>query len=185
MNTGNAIDPTHNSQKRMMIGFLTTAISLPILLIALTPWTEFHIRMFCAPAAYMAAMFLSAPVQVMENGYLIPLAFPIEVTTACSAIKFFCLSLAVFSGMAMEQRWSLRWRIALIPVVYGLSVLANASRIICTWYIYYLLAPHLPDIFKSGMHGLLGALIFMTTMTAVYAILWRYNNEHRKQTLAA
>lgn len=164
---------------------ITTAILLPVLVSLLTPQIALQLRLFCAPAAHLAALFLSAPVQLSMAGYRIDLALPIEVTSDCSAIKFFSVALAVLAGLAVERRWSRRAYLALIPLAYATTVFANASRIVSTWYIDSLFAPLLHATYHAGLHGVVGALIFMTTLVSLCATLGRSPHEHRNETTAA
>jgi len=164
---------------------ITTAILLPVLTILLSPQITMQIRLFCAPAAHLAALFLSAPVQFASNGYRIDVAFPIEVTTDCSAIKFFSVALAVLAGLAVERRWSPIGYLALVPLAYTMTLLANTSRIVSTWYIDSLFAPLLHTTYQAGLHGAVGALIFMSTLVALYITLGRSPHEHGNETTAA
>lgn len=173
------------SNRRMGRGMITTAILLPLLVSLLTPQIALKLRLFCAPATHLAALFLSAPVQQTADGYRINLALPIEVTTDCSAIKFFSLALAVLVGLAVERRWSHRGYLALVPLTYAITLFANASRIISTWYIDSLFAPLLHTTYQAGLHGVVGALIFMSTLVALYITLGRSSHEHGTETIAA
>jgi exosortase/archaeosortase family protein len=169
-------------QQRFTLSMITTAVLLPLLVALVEPMTFVQLRFFCEPAARLSALFLSAPVQAVDAGFLLDLAFPIEVTTECSGIKFFALALAVMVGLAVEHRWSWLWCGALVPIVYATTLFANASRIVSTWYIDALCAPVLGEKFQAGLHGMLGALIFMSVLAALYITLWRIAHEHRNQT---
>ncbi len=166
-------------------GMIATGITLPLLIMALEPWTRLQLSALCSPAAYLSAGFIGAKALPTGDGYIIPAALPIEVTLACSGLHFFCLCLAVLFGLAIERRWPWRRWLLLIPTAYAGTVLANTSRILSTWYVDAWVAPHLPTSFQAGLHGLTGALVFTTTLAALYLITWRTCHEHRTKTPAA
>lgn len=170
---------------RTAAGLLVTASLLPLLVVLLESMPSVQIGVFCAPAARVTAAFIGAPVETIPDGFRIPTALPIDVSAACSGIRFFSLTAAVLAGLAVEQRRG--WRFALaVPVLAYLGTLgANASRILCTWYADALFAPHLPLKFQAGAHGLIGALVFTTILALLYATLWRTHHEHRNETPAA
>ncbi len=170
---------------RMAAGLLVTAALLPALVVVLESMPVLQISVFCAPAARLAASFLGAPLEVMPDGFRIPTAYPIDVTTACSGIRFFSLTAAVLAGLAVEQRRGWPFWLAVPLIAYAGTIAANASRILSTWYVDAWIAPHLPLKFQAGIHGLIGALVFTTALAALYAILWRTHHEHRNETLAA
>jgi len=166
-------------------GLLTTGVLLLILTLILPRFEVLQIRFFCAPAAFLTSIFLGAPLRVIETGYAIHMSKPIEVTTACSAINFFSLTLAVFAGLAVGSRWSFRSLLCLLPAAYLLTLLANTSRIVSTWYTDTLAALWFPDSLHKGIHALAGAVIFMTALSFGYYILWRLFNEHENEETAA
>lgn len=166
-------------------GLIVTGILLPTLILFLEPLTGLQIPMFCAPAARLAAGFLGAPVETSADGFTIPMAWPIEVTTACSGVRFFCLTLAVLAGLAAEQRRPWPHWLCIPLIAYAATVGANASRILCTWYIDAWARPLLPVSLQSGVHGLTGALVFTATLAVLYLILWRTRHEHRTKTTVA
>jgi exosortase/archaeosortase family protein len=166
-------------------GLVVTALVLPLLVAVLEPLTRLQIVLFCAPAAHLAAGFLGAPVTATIDGFVIPTAWPIEVTTACSGIRFFSLTTAVLVGLAVEQRRRWRFWLSIPWLAYAGTVGANTSRILSTWYIDAWFAPHLPHSLQKGVHGLTGALVFTVVLAFLYAILWRTHHEHRTQTPAA
>ena len=163
-------------------GLVTTGVLLPLLILTLEPWTTLHVNVFCLPAAHLVAGFLGAPLSITAEGGLIHAAWPIEVTTACSGIRFFALTLAVLAGLAVEQRRS-GWHWLVLPLIaYAGTIAANVSRILSTWYIDAWMAPHLPRSLQAGLHGLTGALVFSSVLAALYIVLWRTHHEHRTQT---
>ena len=169
----------------VLAGLVTTGTLLPLLILALEPWTTLQVNLFCLPAAHLVAGFLGAPLSITADGCLIPTAWPIEVTSACSGIRFFALTLAVLAGLAVEQRRSGWYWLALPLLAYAGTIGANTSRILSTWYIDAWLAPHLPRSLQAGLHGLTGALIFSSVLAALYIVLWRTHHEYRTQTTAA
>ncbi len=171
-------------KKERWQGLLVTAIMLPLLIIVLTRFVFMQTTFFCAPSAFLASVFFSAPLQTIDNGYRIALLIPIEVTTACSAIKFFTLTFAVFCGFAVERRISWRHALFLLPFAYLLTLGANSCRIICTWYSDSMAAYHLPKIMLSGIHALVGALVFMTALSAGYYYIWRLSYDSEKAQAA-
>jgi exosortase/archaeosortase family protein len=132
-----------------------------------------------------AGLFFGIPSYAIADGYAIATARTVEITIACSAVNFFALAVAVFAGLAVEKKYSLRSALWLLPGAYLLTLLANAARIISTQYTDAMAAAWLPDVLHAGMHALAGALIFMFSLAIGYYAIWRCINEYEKNKASA
>lgn len=147
-----------------------------------------RLRLFCEPAARVAAVFLQSPVAV-ESGS-ISLAHPtidVAVTEACSGYDFFSLLLALLIGLAVfrqNSKWLLRDALLIFLAVYGLTIFGNTSRIICAVQIRATTADVIPASFDAVIHQSIGVIVFVTILALAWSFLTKFY-ERRKPSASA
>jgi hypothetical protein len=152
------------------------------LTLSLTPvFPSFWRVFFCAPSAWLASAFFHAPWTPTEDGYLIALpALAIRVTLACSGAQFFCLLWSLMWIATTTAYSRLDFRPGLLvdlarcaALAYGLTILANAARILTGSWASLWARRVLPETFHSGVHLATGIVVFVCFLMAGYALaLW-------------
>jgi exosortase/archaeosortase family protein len=162
-----------------LVGALVLAVLLPLTTVAPAFWRT----AFCLPAARLAALFLNAPCVPAPDGYLLAEpSLPVRVTLACSAASFFALLTALIIGTARGSvlRRPLRLAAGAMALAYGVTLLANTTRIVLGWMAGRCSRAWLPESFWPGVHMGVGVFVFLTFLIAAYALAtWRYAHERQ------
>lgn len=124
------------------------------------------------PAAWLAAHLLVIPVDLApaQPPLLLHASHSLRVVDGCSGADFFGLltGLLVWGALA-PRRW---WLLALVlPLSYGLTVMANAARLVTVLLAEIHLATRMPDYLHGSLHAATGVLVFLPLMIGTYA-LW-------------
>ncbi len=162
---------------RKITGVMITGGLLVLLFSLLAGRVGVQRELFCQPVAHLAGAFFGAGVAPTDAGYGLNLSWPMEVTTACSGITFFCLLVSVLVGLRYELRgWG--WRmIGLIPLAYAVTVVANTGRIVASWYTDGVAQAHFPVFLHAGAHTIVGFLFFLFALLLTYVLVWRATHE--------
>ena len=129
------------------------------------------------PSAQLCSLFFGSDCIATPEGYLLTnAALPVHVTKACSAASFFILLLVM---MAMAVMPSCRGKdllklVWVVPLAYGITLMANTARIIGGWLTGRWARSTLPENLWAGVHLGTGVVVFLTVLIAVYLLLkWR------------
>lgn len=144
---------------------------------------QLRLRLFCEPAARLAAVFLQAPISLAPGS--ISLAHPtidVAITEACSGYDFFSLLLALLIGLAVFQRAAplsstkqlVRDVMLIFPAVYGLTLFGNTSRIVCAVQIRATTADAIPASFDAVIHQSIGVIVFVTLLALAWSVLTKF-----------
>jgi len=137
------------------------------------------IYLICAyPAAFLASLFLgSRPIVTDAKEILIPLAgHSIHVIPACSAYGFFCLLYAMIVSHLfhhVQTKKAVQFSILAVPIVFGITVLTNSSRIVCAYYVNKMGKVLLPSNFQAALHQGVGIVLFLSVLMGMYLLLER------------
>ena len=107
------------------------------------------------PSAQICSLFLGSGCVATTEGYMLKNEMlPVHVTKVCSAASFFILLLALIAGVVIR---SCRVReflkiVWIIPLAYGITISANAARIIGGWVTGRWARMALPENFWAGIH---------------------------------
>lgn len=129
------------------------------------------------PSAQLCSLFLGSDCIATPEGYLLTAAvLPVHVTKACSAASFFILLLVTMAMAVVPSRrgkdlLKLVW---VVPLAYGITLMANTARIIGGWLTGRWARSALPENLWAGVHLGTGVVVFLTVLIAVYLLLkWR------------
>ena len=128
---------------------------------------------FCLPASHLAAAFMHVPCFPLDGGYMLAhQALSVHVTLACSAAGFFVLCTALVYGLscATGRTISLRPLLWIVPLCYGVTLVANMTRIVLGWYAGLWARAHLQESFWGGIHTGVGVLVFLSFLVGTYAL---------------
>ena len=139
----------------------------------LNPGTVY--ALYAYPAAFLASLFLgSHPVWTLDKEIWIPLIKnSIHVTPSCSAFGFFCLlnaMVVVHLFYRFNKQKAFLFTILAAPVVYGITIVTNGSRIICAYQANEIGKLLLPSNFQAALHLGVGITIFLSVLMAAH--LW-------------
>ncbi len=133
-----------------------------------------HYSLFCEPAARFAGYFFGIPArEITLSGspiWLIPHpALEIHVVRDCSGFRFFLLLYSLAIWNLLRHRFCALHHLllclpALLPAIYGVTLLTNTIRIISVVEVRFLSNLLLPERLQAAAHVLTGSLIFLTTL---------------------
>jgi exosortase K len=133
---------------------------------------------FCVPPGYLAAWYFGIPARALPEGglELLHTAGIVRVTEACSGFQFFVM----LSGLCLWQlglRCPAGRRLVLplfvLPLAYGLTLLINAVRMVCSILAQQLSAAFFTADLQAVIHMLTGTLVFLPALILVYLALER------------
>ena len=161
------------SGREIRVAGLVTALLLLITLPLPDMMPVINRYLFCMPPAYLTAGFLGANCELTGAGVRVAGLAAMHVTLACSPIKFFLLTFALFAGLAVARRVSLRTWLWLVPAAYGITLVANTSRLILCWYGDVLTRHYFPAQFHIKLHLLIGMFVFLPVLIVAYEFIQR------------
>ena len=138
---------------------------------------------FCMPAACLSAAFMGVPCVPAPDGYvLVHDVLPVYVTLSCSAATFFILVVALVLGLIYTSthrlRHGLRCLLWVLPVCYGVTIVANTGRITLGWLAGRWSRLFLAENFWGGIHTGVGVLVFLTFLVGTYGLMtWRLSDD--------
>lgn len=133
---------------------------------------------YAYPAAFLASLFLGSHPILTETGeILIPLAgHSINVIPACSAYGFFCLLYAMVvshSFHRFNKKKAVLFSILAVPIIFGITVLTNSSRIVSAYYVNEMGRILLPSNFQAALHQGVGIVLFLSVIMGMHLLLER------------
>ena len=139
---------------------------------------------FSIPASKLTALFLGAPIEITSSGDIVLLyrTLEIEVTSACSGLGFFSLCCALFAGFATtafcRHQWCRDFPVGLL-FIFGLTLFANAVRMVCAVQIRQLTSQWLPESYHVAIHMAVGMIVFIPVLLLFWNLLQRiYGRNH-------
>ncbi len=155
------------------------------LLIQLFPLIIPDIRLlyFSEPAALIAAAFMGVPMRVGPESILLShSAIEVAVTEACSGFDFFALLAALLIGLIVFRhrgKHIIRDIILIFAIVYGLTIFANTSRIVCAVQIRAATGDFIPSFLNGSIHQTIGVIVFVTILALSWTSLTKYYERKR------
>ena len=164
---------TINRMRRKML-----VIGVPMIAVCLSlveNWfPKFIYSTFGYPSGYLASLFLGKPLVFTDTGeVLIPLfSPPIHITHSCSGFGFFCIlaSAAIPIGYDCFRRSNTLIVLLLPMAVYLITLVTNASRIVCGYHVHCLSRWILPANFQPIIHQAVGVTVFISVLVLLGAI---------------
>jgi exosortase K len=162
------------SAKSQGLGIAATAVILALLITAAPFLQSAQVAAFCLPAAKATSFVLGGDIAPAESGgyTVFTVRGPIQVTTACSAFRFFSITLAILSGMAIQRK-----RYKLLPVAlitaYGVTLVANVARIVSARYARIIADAMLPPEMLRAVHMGTGLVCFLLFLLITYTVAER------------
>lgn len=162
------------SFSRRNLRALATALAAMLagaLVLRLFPALE--LSLFAAGAARLTGFFTGTPVVRIAEGWLLPHpAFPVAVTTACSATDFFLMVAAL---VAWQRTRRGAHPASALPVglvaALPLALFVNSLRIVTVTAAHRWLGPLLPAAYDAFLHLLTGIAVFLPALIAINFLL--------------
>ena len=164
-------------------GFFVTAILILLFAPLISVLPSVRLWLFCMPASYAASIFLGLQCMPAGEGYvLLHDSLPVYVTLACSASHYFVLVCALICGMLYDtdSKTSLRSLLWIVPMCYGVTLLANVARIVLCWYAGILARRYLAEGYWPSVHMGVGVLVFLSFLIVTYILIGRLYYVRRK-----
>ena len=134
---------------------------------------------FCAPSAWLSAQFLGVEVFPLADGFRLDCPqLPVDVSLACSGTTFFAMLLVLLTVHELGQahggprarahrRATLFGAGSLLILSYVATLAANTARIVLGWHAAVWAHAALPPSFHSGVHLIVGVIVFSGFLAAV------------------
>lgn len=154
-----------------VVGMTLTACLLAMLVAVEPALPALQREAFCRPCAWAASLVLGGRCVRAEdgNGYVVQSPRgPVLVSVACSAFRFFSVTVAVLAGLAVYRKRS-RLLPALVLGAYAVTLAANTTRIVCARYARLAAVAWLPPEMFEAVHMGTGMLCFVMFLIAAYA----------------
>jgi exosortase/archaeosortase family protein len=160
----------------MRATFFALAAWIGLWAVEAAPATWVH-QCFSGPAAHLAGLLLGVP--VMDAGdaerlfWLLPHpVLDLHVGRECSGMNFFLVALLLLAwGVPWPRRARDAWPLlALIPVAYLFTLMANALRLAAVFQSRILAEWLLPPTFFSLVHLVSGGLVFLTILILLHLL---------------
>jgi exosortase/archaeosortase family protein len=140
---------------------------------------DFIYWLFAFPAARLTALFFGSSAFAGPDGdMIIPIADQcLRMVPGCSGFGFFCLLagwVAVEYGRKLRGILLLKNLLAAFMLVYGVTIAANAIRMISAFYADQFCQMILPDNFRPAVHLWIGVGIFLSVL---YGVVWCLQRE--------
>lgn len=133
---------------------------------------DFFLYALGYPSAWLASIWLGAPLLPDANGWVIGHStLAIHVTAACNGAGFFALLVALAAGKLAGSSWRSRikrtpfW----LPALAAGAIVANSSRLIMAWGAALAVRAWATPRFEAAAHYAAGLIVFF-----VFLVLYHY-----------
>ena len=152
----------------MIKTFVIFAIFISLGKIIPDEWMEY----FYLPSAWLTSFYMGIPLthDAVRHCFKIdhPL-YPIEIIRVCSGFHFFCMISALL--LSMRNSWNWKYILELLTFAWGITIVANAFRMICAQSARAWSTPWIGDHWQGAIHESVGSLVFI--LFGVLAYLWK------------
>jgi len=164
--------------------WLPAALALAALLLSGHLAPALFLHLLGLPSAWLASLWLGAPLSVAPGCYWIPdPQQAIQVTTSCNASGFFALLMALTVPCILQKVRKMRafgHASLLFAAPFAVAIVANSVRIITAWYAAR--ATTLLDIpaWHGTIHYVSGLLVFFVFLVGYHIIMERIQHDPSK-----